>query len=107
MILLNNICLFLNKIYKYIYYNYCIYKDIEENVVDEKFKKNDDYKNDCQTVFAQNYKEIPDSDPDDHNFEFDYEIIENNNNNTIVHYLDTLTTVMDTCERAIEVRIQV
>lgn len=73
MILLNNICLFLNKLYKYIYYNYCIYKEMEEIVVDEKFKKNDDYENNCQSDFEHDNENY-------HNYEFDYEMVENDNN---------------------------
>lgn len=83
MILLNNICLFLNKLYKYIYYNCCIYKDIEENFVDEKIKKNDDYENNYQSDFEKDHEHYV-NDEIEHNYEFDYEIIDNMNNNKIV-----------------------
>jgi hypothetical protein len=80
MILLNNICLFLNKLYKYIYYNYCIYKDIDEKIVDEKNKKNDQKndQNNYKLEYDNKYEHMND-------YEFDYEIIDNmNNNNKIV-----------------------
>lgn len=78
MILFNNICLFLNKLYKYIYYNYCIYKDTDEKIVDEKIKKND--QNNYKLEYDNKYEYMND-------YEFDYEIIDNmnmNNNNKIV-----------------------
>lgn len=55
MIFLYNICIYLNQIHKQIYYNYCIYKEIDEINIsnkNEKIKKNDDYENDYEFNFV-------------------------------------------------------